>query len=312
MRNNRFETIRKTWQTRYLADSDPVVIVVTRDDAFRRSTMTPQMPLSYPHPWRFLLVAVAASWSVWAAGLIPAIAVHHSLAIATQMGGSLAVGAAAVFMIYQSRDRCLVHNFWRGIVDTRRMNVFGWAAAVLLMPALGYAAALLDAFSTGHAPKLGAIFQSGLQPMLLVKTFGFGLLVGPFFEETGWRGVALAPLQTRYGALAGAMALGCMHALWHLPLFVLPNGYYHAMGVLTPAFCWFMIDIVVFDLLVASLFNYTRASVLAAILFHGSFNAVGALWDLSPTATWYRSVLTAVLAALIVLATRGRLFRRTD
>jgi uncharacterized protein len=275
--------------------------------------MAKLLPSSHAHPWRFLLWAVFASWSVWAIGYVGGNALNHSAVIALQMGGSLAVGAIAVLMIYASRDEQLVHDFWCSIADPRRISVLGWAAAVLLMPALGCMAVLLDAyFAGGPSIRLGTLFQAGLKPLILVKTFGFGLIVGPFMEEIGWRGVALTPLQNRYGAAAGALILACVHALWHLPLFVLPDGYYHALGVLTPAFYWFMFDIIVFDMLAASLFNYSRASVLAAVLFHSSFNSVGVLWDLSPTAALYRDLFAAALAVLVVFGTRGKLFRRSD
>jgi membrane protease YdiL (CAAX protease family) len=256
-------------------------------------------------PWRFLLLAVVASWSCWAIVMLAGPSLPHAVITVLLMAGFGAVGLVAALTV--SRQR-VAHEFWRAVVDVRRIGAAAWVAAVLLMPALAAIAAVLDAFATGTAIEPGALLQSASHPLALLRAFGFALLASPFLEELGWRGVALAPLERRYGALAGAALLGGVHALWHLPLFIAPEGYFHSMGLLTPAFWRFLAEIFVFDLLAAAVFNFTRGSTLAAVVFHGSFNAAAALWVLTPAAGMYRDALAALLAAALILATRTRLF----
>lgn len=62
----------------------------------------------------------------------------------------------------------------------------------------------------------------------------------------------------------------------------------------------FAFNIVVGSVLYTWLFNNTRRSVLAAILFHFVGNATGQLLDLSPTADLFQTIATAVLAVVVV------------
>lgn len=65
---------------------------------------------------------------------------------------------------------------------------------------------------TGEPLKVG-IDWKGL-PALLVMI----LLVGGPIEEFGWRGFLQKPLTDRLGWVPGALLLGLVHGLWHLPL----------------------------------------------------------------------------------------------
>jgi hypothetical protein len=274
------------------------------------SARLPQAPVrpTNNRPWRFVLLAVSASWLIWWIAVIGGVRIHHTLLTVLQMAGFLAVGVTAVLFTWASGERPAMHNLWRSIVDVRRLSLVGGAAAVLLMPVLTIAAAALAGNASGQAPQSELLAPSAAAPLALLKMYAFGLIIGPIAEELGWRGVALGPLQRRYGALTGAAALGCVHALWHLPLFFFPTGALQALGVLTPEFWRFMADIVLFDLIAAALFNAMRASVLVAILFHCSYNVAATLWNLTPTAAWYREGFIVATVALLILGTRGRLF----
>lgn len=44
-----------------------------------------------------------------------------------------------------------------------------------------------------------------------------GVVLGPLWEEPGWRGFALPRLQVHFGPIVGTLILGVLWALWHLP-----------------------------------------------------------------------------------------------
>lgn len=106
---------------------------------------------------------------------------------------------------------------------------FLWYLVVLFEPVLATLIALAWASSLGGASfnfAHSSVVQqfpllAGVNPWaLLVPVFLLsGLLDGPFGEEPGWRGYALAKLQSRYNALVASLILGVLWAVWHLPFF---------------------------------------------------------------------------------------------
>jgi membrane protease YdiL (CAAX protease family) len=137
---------------------------------------------------------------------------------------------------------------------------------------------------------------------------------GPVFEEIGWRGFALPRLQRLHGPLLGSLVLGGLWALWHLPLFLIPDwDTPHGSPLDVALFVFLAVGITV---VFTWVFNNTGGSVLLAILAHGSFNTgVAAAYDLFPvpavTDGFANFVIGFGAAALVVVAlTKGRLSYR--
>jgi membrane protease YdiL (CAAX protease family) len=87
-------------------------------------------------------------------------------------------------------------------------------------------------------------------------------------EEPGWRGFALPRLQKKQTPFMASLILAPIWALWHLPL----------MGNEFPApvIPAFLISLLGGTLIQTWLFNRTRGSVFAQVLFHATVNTVGA------------------------------------
>lgn len=138
-----------------------------------------------------------------------------------------------------------------------------------------------------------------------------GVILGPLWEEPGWRGFALPRLQAQFGPIPGTIILGVLWALWHLPGFL--------GGWMTGGLLPLIVSGVAFSIVATWIYNNTRGSILLMILFHSSSNAaisVGARvlpTDLSPTmhafvfSGWIPALTFTVLAAIIIIATRGQL-----
>jgi membrane protease YdiL (CAAX protease family) len=127
------------------------------------------------------------------------------------------------------------------------------------------------------------------------------LIGGPLFEEPGWSGFALPRLQRLHGALVGGIILGTLWALWHLPGFLIPS---QDLTDIPPRGT--LLDFVVFALALIGLrlimqwvFNYTRGSVLIAVLVHASWNTFysAALVQLFPAPSVLGSYLNLTFAA---------------
>jgi uncharacterized protein len=144
-----------------------------------------------------------------------------------------------------------------------------------------------------------------------------GLLVFPALitwgEEPGWRGFALTRMQPIYGPLKSSLSLGFLHALWHLPIFLMTSGPV-ASGPFNPrVFAFNTLAIMLVTVLWTFVFNRAGGSILIAVLLHASSNATPALiMPLVPaTMLGNLSLVSTAIYALLVLAvvllTRGRL-----
>src|SRR5580698_8123773 len=273
--------------------------------------MTEREHMLRSRPWQFLLAAVASSWTLWCLAVGIGGHMSHTFSSAMLIAGVFCIPVSALCFIFAAHDPDAAGEFWRRLFDVRRLSAAGALTAVFLLPAVACVAALFDFFSAGRVPHFAMFHGPDFNAANLIKALGFGLVVGPFLEEVGWRGYALRPLEIRYGALAGALTIACVHAAWHLPLFFYAGTYQQRLGAFTLDFWRFMLSMAAFDILAAALFNAMSDSVLAAVLFHCSFNLAGGLFDLSPAGAWVKDALTVTLAILVILGTRGRLFLKS-
>jgi membrane protease YdiL (CAAX protease family) len=251
---------------------------------------------------RYLFWAIVSSWLLWWPAAAVSARLPHGFANLAIVLGTLCIALVAGILLFARDSAAQRSAYWRALIGLRGRVPAGLALAALLMPALALTAALADAVVRGHPLQGGPVVAGGLPFLPYLKTFAFGLLLGPLAEELGWRGYALAPLQLRYGVLRGALVLALVHALWHLPLFFLAGSAQQKLGFLTPDFWHFMAAVLVFDLIVAALYVWTGGSTLAAVVLHASFNLATGLFVLSPFGAQVQDGLFAALGLLCVLA----------
>jgi membrane protease YdiL (CAAX protease family) len=177
---------------------------------------------------------------------------------------------------------------------------------------LGYPAVfILGLVSTMGTEPINQLLQNlpTLLPFYVINIV-IGIILPGLGEETGWRGVALPRLQRTYGPLAASLALGVIHALWHLPAYfikgaILANGFEWASFIANSC------AIVMVTLVWTWLFNNAKESILFAILIHSTSNATSALIPRlvsSPVDDpWFVFKVAGIIAIALVVLTRGRL-----
>lgn len=146
----------------------------------------------------------------------------------------------------------------------------------------GFIAVLADKVPPEHVAQLkNDLGQTILAApgALLLLSFGQVLIAGPTInagaalgEELGWRGLLMHELKP-LGFWRSSFVIGVFWGLWHLPMIV--NGYnYPGYPVLGP------VMMTLLTVLLSPIIAYVtwRAdSVLAAAVFHGTFNAAASL-----------------------------------
>jgi membrane protease YdiL (CAAX protease family) len=149
----------------------------------------------------------------------------------------------------------------------------GWLVFAMLAPLFFFAVGVTGAVLSGRpVPGIRELGQINFLPNLGLWAWLLWTVTSGLGEETGWRGYALPRLQSGRSPLAASLLLAIPWILWHLPaFFYLPN--YMSFGVMLPGFA---IGVAAGAIVYTWLYNRTGGSILAAALFHGSFNFVTA------------------------------------
>jgi membrane protease YdiL (CAAX protease family) len=146
-------------------------------------------------------------------------------------------------------------------------------------------------------------------PLSIIPSILFATLI-PFIEELGWRGYSLDRLQAKWSALVSTLILGSVWSLWHLPLFFVEGTYQANLGVGTLEFWVFMIGVVALSFPFTWIYNNTRRSTLAVILFHAMINFTGEVIAITERADVIATTLWIVAAAGIVVLWGSKTFTR--
>ena len=266
---------------------------------------------TYANPWPFFALTFGWTWLFWIAAALSGQSIEVLPVRLLLYLGGVGPALAGILLTYRIQDREGRRDFWRRMIDPRRISA-GWYAVILLtVPLLTALALLLHLLSGGNLPQFGEATRLLSQPLTILPFVLFTLLFGPLPEELGWRGYALDRLQARWNALSSSLILSVAWALWHLPLFFMKGTFQHEMGLGSRSFWLYMSAIVPTTVLMTWIYNNTRRSTLSAVLFHFMINLTGQLFELGERAEPYQ-VLVWVVAAIVVTIIWGpkRLIRQ--
>jgi membrane protease YdiL (CAAX protease family) len=256
-------------------------------------------------PWLFFGVVFCWTWFFWIAAAALGISAQSALGMVLEGLGLLGpmLGGIGFAYLTQSKESWL--EYWSRIVDAKRILPKWYLVIFLFVPGLMAVAVLLDVASGSSVAVVLirekiATFLSAPSTIVALAPAVFS----PFPEELGWRGYALDRLQTRWNALVSSLILGAIWSLWHLPLFFIKDTYHYDQGIWSPWFWLFMMGIIPTAVIFTWIFNNTRRSTLAAILFHLMANLTYAVADLTARTNFY-STLLWFIAAIAVIALWG-------
>jgi uncharacterized protein len=128
------------------------------------------------------------------------------------------------------------------------------------------------------------------------------LILGLLSEEIGWRGYALARLQTRWNSLTSSLIIGLVWALWHLPLFLMVGTSQHELSI---PFIGFLVGIMASSILYTWLYNNTHQSLWSAILLHWLYTYAAQVLSSgvirSPLYNWLEPLPYVIMAFIVIL-----------
>ena len=214
----------------------------------------------------FTINAFAISWLCW----LPLVLAQHGIGLVPLtvaplliLLGTFGPFLSAVAMVARRSGSRGVGEF---VSQAFRWRVgIQWYAAALLAPAaIRIVVIYLHILKGGTVPDM----SDATRWLAIPSTFFIVLLIGgPTGEEFGWRGFLLQRVQPVYGMVGASILIGVVSALWHLPLFFIPDT---AQSHLP--FALFAVRTVALSIISTWLYNGTRRSLLFVLLFHASLN----------------------------------------
>lgn len=169
---------------------------------------------------------------------------------------------AAVVVLGVTQGSTGVRQLLRSMVQWRapaRAYVAG-----IGLPLLVSGSAILITVMFGAARPSGSDLALAAQIPIVILLLLLIPGTGGAWEEPGWRGFALGRFEKRYGVVAGPLLLGGFWVFWHAPLFVTGD-------ILWPD----VLVVVAASVVFGAVFHAGKDSVLIAMLFHATNNAVG-------------------------------------
>ena len=265
------------------------------------------------HTVLFFVLAFVISWAAWA----PLVIFPDR---AERLDFLLMVGAYGPLLAAVITS--LVYGGWRGLWRWLK-RIFRWR-----LPVKWYLVAIFINF-VFVAAHLGLYLLLGgklaiatdldrpwyaypiIFPLVVLLSWPFGSGLG---EEAGWRGFALPGLLQRFSPLTASVILGVLWGLWHIPpLFFMSSWDGSAQSFLL------FIYVIPLSILMTWVYCGSRGSALTSMLMHTGGNIystwlgtvlvfdtvlVGAV---EPDFTILKTVYYTLIAAVVLIATRGRL-----
>jgi len=257
----------------------------------------------YRYSLCFFLLALGWSWFFWGIAIwrqIPFGSIKGSILIGLGGVGPSVSALGLLFLRDTTRTRLdFYHRLWNWDAVPWKLWVF----------VLGFPLGLQLLSILLSLPLRGSRDQFLLEPSLTrlpgVLYFGvFVLLFGPLPEELGWRGYALPGLLSRMNEVSASVLLASFWALWHFPLFLIPE---YPLGSLLQKplrIVFYLGDFFPNTILYTIVFLNSGGSIPAAILFHWSGNLWGMAFETSQTAEGIALVLKATIAIGVFLLRR--------
>jgi len=201
-------------------------------------------------------------------------------------------------------------DFFQRLIDPRRISGRWWLVVLLRHPLLILLACSLAAVISDNPLQASSSLRTLQAEPLTVLVSGlltlalFTFWFGPLPEEIGWRGFVQERISGKLGIHAGSILLGCIWALWHLPLFFVPGTFQHELGLGHARFWVFMLSMLPLSVIMGWAWIHTRRSTLGAALIHCSGNLASVLVVKSFEAALIELLLLSMAAGVVMVARR--------
>jgi uncharacterized protein len=249
----------------------------------------------------FFVLTFLISWLIWVPmaldhfSLLP-VKLNEGFVTIVRLFGTLGPALSAILVALLAGGGQAVKALLSQI-GRWRVKWTWYAAAALVFPALLFGVAWLYSLIPG-LPSL-PFQQVSLSSMLVTVIV---MTISVMGEEIGWRGFALPRMQKQWTALKASLVLGTIHAMWHLPFWIVLGELEHfGWRYWILSWAW----ILAITIYITWLMNNTGNSLLMVILFHWTLNVVSVGY-LPITTLVPAYIMFIIIAWVIALGLLGR------
>ncbi|WP_371806343.1 CPBP family glutamic-type intramembrane protease [Candidatus Lokiarchaeum ossiferum] len=248
----------------------------------------------------FLGFTFGFSWFFWGVLIIFQISYSTTIGFILHSIGGFGPVLGAIYCLFMFESKEMRQSFWKRCFLFREKKWLWIAISILFNFLISFFVALIEFFfgtNSSSFSNLGAIV---LLPSQLVFVLLFNFLAATL-EEPGWRGWALPIIQKKYNPLSSSFILGVIWAIWHFPLYFIPDSYQNTEVVFGSALFWVFNGYIIFPTIIMTwLSNRTDQSILSAILFHWMINVSGEIFNFSLDFEFVRLGVYVVFSIVLI------------
>lgn len=244
----------------------------------------------------FFLITYLFSWLLWLPSLLSSVlfSKQEVLYEILKIIGAFGPFVAAFFLTLVNEGKQGLKFLWKRGWHCENKKFL--TISIFLIPSLYLSSLILVIFFEGIVPYA---FLNWPNPIEIITQFAlFFFLAGPFQEEFGWRGYALDRLQLRFNSLNSSIILGVIWGIWHLPSFFI-IGTNQGNQLFYP----FLFSTIILSVLFTWIYNNSKRSILATMIFHATINGSNYIFHLDQTTLgfwFYRFLLNFVVVCVVI------------
>ena len=263
-------------------------------------------------PVRFYGTVFALTWAFWfAAAFIGRSMADNDggISLVLMFFGLLAPPVTALLTILLSKSAALKKDLRDKLVGLFRVRPFIVIGAIILFGAIIAVSILLS-----------TLFGQSISQFAFADDFSFAgggavalltIVLAAFFEELGWRGYAEDSIAFYCSWWKESVIFGVVWALWHLPLFLIPDTYHYNILHASP---WFAVNFVMSILPLGFIFTWVyvknERSIFACMFFHFFVNFLQEKIAMTQTTKCVETFVLFLVAGGIVWLNREMFFEK--
>lgn len=260
-------------------------------------------------PVRFYGIVFAITWIFWLAAAVIGrkAADGGELGLGLMFLGLIVPPVTALCTVLCSKNTALKRDLRDKLIGIFRIKPNVVLAAIVLFVVIIAVSILLS-----------TLFGQPIGQFSFVDDFSFAgggvlalltIVLAAFFEELGWRGYAEDSIAFYCSWWKESVIFGVVWALWHLPLFFIPDTYHFNILHENP---WYAVNFFISILPLGFIFTWVYVknsrSILACMIFHFFVNFLQEKIAMTSTTKCVETLVLFAVAAIIVLLNRDLFF----